>query len=416
METRRGNTWKGIAIRSGLVAVIAVGLAAQMALAQSSIDIKNEIDAIAKDVSQKKNELIELNRKADQYQKVILQKKLESASIEDQIGFVEAQIGRAQLNIDVATDEIKSLELQVKEFDARIREQQAVAEREKALLAGLVRTLFREGYGRDPLEILLSKRTFSDFFVEAQRLIELQGGVKEQLAKVKALSADLAVQKQEREKAQLAAEERKRDLEAQRAELEDQRGLKATILADTRSSEMQYRSLLASLRREQTQADSEISYLEKVLREKTELANRLSNQSAALMWPVVPARGLSTMFHDPEYPFRHVFEHPGIDIRAEQGTPVRAAASGVVARAKNAGMGYSYIMILHNGNISTVYGHISRIIAREDAFVQRGEIIGYSGGAPGTPGAGNLTTGPHLHFETRKNGIPVDPMVYLTAM
>jgi murein DD-endopeptidase MepM/ murein hydrolase activator NlpD len=103
-----------------------------------------------------------------------------------------------------------------------------------------------------------------------------------------------------------------------------------------------------------------------------------------------------------------------VDIPAYQGTPIQAAADGVVYTARDNGYGYNYIILAHADGFMSVYGHVSEIMVQEGETVPQGGIIAMSGGMPGTKGAGYMTTGPHLHFEVLKNGTYTDPLDYLS--
>jgi murein DD-endopeptidase MepM/ murein hydrolase activator NlpD len=128
-------------------------------------------------------------------------------------------------------------------------------------------------------------------------------------------------------------------------------------------------------------------------------------------WPV-PANKITAFFHDPTYPARWGI-HNAIDIRAKQFTEIKAPANGYVFQTKDNGNGYNYIIIAHKNNLVTVYGHVSQIIAKAGTIVKKGDVIGLSGGTPGTKGAGLQTTGPHLHFEVHYKGEAVNPLDYL---
>ncbi|MBN1585733.1 peptidoglycan DD-metalloendopeptidase family protein [Candidatus Uhrbacteria bacterium] len=381
-----------------------------------SDDLIGQIQRMNSDVKRKRDSLSDLNGKIEQYRNSLMSTQLESQSLKDQVSLIENRIAKQQLQIDIISDEIKRADLEIRVLDGRIGEQEERLERERTLLGALARKLYRQGFNRSLMEIMLANRSLTEFFDSLRSISRLQLAMNESLHRLQEIRMGLETEKSAREGKRAESQERKRQMEVARLQLEDERNLKSELLDETRSSETQYRYLLADLKREQQEADQEIQYLERSLRQKLQLAESVKADGSVLSWPVSPSRGITAYFHDKDYPFRYVFEHPGIDIRAYQGTPVRSAAAGVVARAKDAGMGYSYVMILHNNSISTVYGHISKIVAREDAFVERGEIIGYSGGQPGTPGAGSMTTGPHLHFEVRLDGIPVDPMKYMTSL
>jgi murein DD-endopeptidase MepM/ murein hydrolase activator NlpD len=99
--------------------------------------------------------------------------------------------------------------------------------------------------------------------------------------------------------------------------------------------------------------------------------------------------------------------HPGIDIAADYGTPIRATADGVVTTAGWNSGGYGNMVDIDHGNgIMTRYGHASSVIVAVGQHVKRGQVIAYMGST-------GFSTGPHVHYEVRINGRPVDPAGYL---
>ncbi|RIA44002.1 peptidase M23-like protein [Hephaestia caeni] len=104
----------------------------------------------------------------------------------------------------------------------------------------------------------------------------------------------------------------------------------------------------------------------------------------------------------------YVRMHDGLDIGARYGSPIHAAADGTVAFAgRNGGYG-NFVRLKHSGAITTGYGHMSKIAVRAGAHVHAGQVIGYVGST-------GLSTGPHLHFEVRKNNRPINPRSFSIA-
>ena len=133
---------------------------------------------------------------------------------------------------------------------------------------------------------------------------------------------------------------------------------------------------------------------------------------AFFLWPVSPDRGITAYFHDDTYPKKWGI-HQAIDIRAKQFTEIHAPANAYVFQTKDNGKGYSYIILAHKNKFITVYGHVTEFRVKAGDVVKEGDVIGLSGGTPGTKGAGWQTTGPHLHFEVWHNGAQVDPLEFL---
>lgn len=133
--------------------------------------------------------------------------------------------------------------------------------------------------------------------------------------------------------------------------------------------------------------------------------NRDVLASMPSIWPVVGF--ISSSFGGRSSPFGGGGQfHKGLDISNRMGTPVLAPAQGAVILAARDGAYGNSVEINHGGGIVTKYGHMQRWAVQPGQWVKRGEIIGYIG-------MSGRTTGPHLHYEVRLNGVPVNPMRYI---
>jgi|GEM_PF-1134149 len=191
------------------------------------------------------------------------------------------------------------------------------------------------------------------------------------------------------------------------------------LLADRASFEEQ----LAAYQAQARTVEQEIARLDRLEAQRLEeqrqreLAARFMGGTGEMLWPVSGFHHISSGFGMRPNPFnrRQQEMHHGIDIAGRNaagqninGAPVSAAGDGLVTRAAtgwNGGFG-TMVVIDHGGGTTTLYAHLSRLNVREGDWVRAGDTIGFVGST------GN-STGPHLHFEVRRNGQRVNPMPFL---
>lgn len=375
--------------------------------------IASEVQSLNDDVATRKLHVDQLQRSIDDYAAKIKKQEAASSSLKNELELLSNRIQKTNLDIETTSEQTKITDAEIAVLDAQIRDLQARLDRQKILIEALIQRI--NAYDNDwSLQILFSSDSFAELFDRLQALKHLEADLDTAILRAKADKAEVSARRsvQDTKRKTLVALEE--DLRRARLRLDEESASKQGLLISTKNSESRFRSLLTDMRQEQISTNNEIAALQ------TKIENRLkarggTDGEATISWPVTPSyKGLSTVFHDSTYPFRHLFQHTGIDIPQPQGTPIAAAAPGYVAWVRQGALYGNYIMIVHTDGLATLYAHLSRTIVKQDQYVGRGEIIGRSGGALGSSGAG-LSTGPHLHFEVRLDGIPVNPLEYLPS-
>jgi peptidoglycan DL-endopeptidase CwlO len=363
--------------------------------------------------------------------------KLEA--VEEKIGAVEEREGVLTSDIAAMADEISALEGQV----AALRNQEAAAEEELAakqaeldqaeaelqealdrletLRGRLKRALinlrerlvaiYTYGSTDDITSVILSSEDYSDMIARTEYFDAINESDQALAERVRSLRDEAKKLVRVRKIAKLTIEDARDAIAAKEQRLEVTRSTLESREGALLSARAKRRHALKGIEgdrdeHEEIAADLRAQIAQEIAEATGGLplpAGPLPSPSAAgLIWPV---EGTVTS----GFGYRWGRMHEGIDISVPEGTPIRAAADGTVilmqSEYESGGYG-NYTCIDHGGGLSTCYAHQSSFATSVGAQVSQGDLIGYSGNT------GN-STGPHLHFEVRINGVATDPLGYL---
>lgn len=249
---------------------------------------------------------------------------------------------------------------------------------------------------------LIEKKRRDDSVEKAQ--MSLVGGLE-------AMQKNLHDEEQRVARIYLHVQELEREHAKQQALLAQLAGARANVLARLEFTQGDLQNEISQDRERQAQATINLQNLRQKLGEEEEVV--VSVVLEKLSYPLRITPRITAKFKDEEYKRVLKREHYGTDFWAPQGTPFYAPADGVIKKVAQNGYSYSYLVVEHEDNLFTVFGHISDASVVEGQKVSRGDLLGKTGGTAGTPGAGFFTSGPHLHFEVFYDGEHVDPEQWL---
>jgi murein DD-endopeptidase MepM/ murein hydrolase activator NlpD len=369
--------------------------------------IKAKLQVAQQKIRQSKAKLSERKQEIRNTQDALRVKKAQVARLADQVRELQVRVEDAAHRLKAAQNRLAVAQRRVAMCTVRLEKAERRLDAHRHRLSHRIARSYEAGTARF-LDVMLRATSLADF-LDRQYYVD------------RVFTSDVEFLTELRAEQRVVAEERAELQQQQQAE-EDARQEKALELQQVDGLRKQRQEFLQRVENEKNLKEEELEELEQ---DSNSIAAMLENEWAheRSLWRElhhgmdVPMPGWSGSYLRPVigYPISSGFGmrfhpilgyarmHTGIDFAAPLGTPIRAVADGRVLWATWRGGYGRCIILLHNGGVATLYGHCSEIFVYPGQTVKAGQPIGATGNT-------GLSTGPHLHFEIRVNGLPVNPI------
>jgi len=375
------------------------------------IENQQRLDRIQEQIERANNkqdsltsQISELDAERDEVESEVQSLDGQLAELNGRIAELRGRLQTTQARLGVVTKDLRKLERQLA-VSEKVHEERAIA----AYIAGPTAEL----------DALLSAESFGDL---AERYEYYQAGLEQDailIDKIDGLRVETSDKQAEIEEAEAVLAQAKAELEKDRNELDAARAARAAVLAQKQAVIDTKDGLLATAQQQEEKLETarnriqeDSSRIEALLQARETAAaggvptGPLPKGGGSLAWPA--AGPVTSPYGYRIHPiFGYSRLHTGVDIGAGYGSPVVAGGKGEVAYV-GVMSGYGNVVVVdHGGGMATTYNHLSAFSVTTGQSVQRGQVIA-------AVGCTGWCTGPHLHFEVRINGTPVDPMPYLS--
>lgn len=359
----------------------------------------------AQDVLDHQKQLTEIEKKIEDNNKKILPKKVKKKKAEKSLGVIARKLRYTEIKLESTQKKLKTAQKKEKQTKAQLDElEEQYKVREKVFTDRLVEIYKMKNLGF--IEFIFSG---SDMVSHTDSAYYFDRIINKDIEMIKSIQEEHRQLKQER-----------RRLEKQTKRIDSLKQEIAKRESTLKKEKYEQTKIVTTLERQIDEIQRQNDELEESSNEITKLILKKGggrkgyHAEGKFMKPV--HGWISSKFGYRTHPiFKRRIKHNGIDIAAPRGYKIRAANSGyvIVAGQKPRYKGYGKIVVIDHGRrasdqktVSSFYAHQSRILVKEGEFVKKGQEIGWVGST-------GYATGPHLHFEIRLNGVPVNPMRYL---
>ena len=389
--------------KSRFVAAILTGivvLGTPLYIVAEDEDLTNQLDSIQQQVNQQ-------NAIKTDAETVIV-------SVSEQLRQIEEQLRQAQQQLESIQQQRIAVENDITINEKLLAEAQKRLEGREAVFYKRVRDIYINGR-LSYLDVVIGSKDFRDFANRLEILKRIIDSDIKLIDEIKKERAEIAARKQALEQSRAKLVELEKAAAAKQAEIEEKKKEREVVLQKAQNDRAIAMQAIEELNASSAQITSLLKARQAERAAARAAAEAASQQSSSgyswvqgtgqLGWPV--SGEITSPYGYRTHPiWGTTIYHSGIDIGVDEGTPVHAADGGTVAWSGWMG-GYGYAVVIDHGNgMSTLYAHNSDLAVSEGQDVGKGQVVAYAGST------GN-STGPHVHFEVRISGDPVDPMGYL---